>query len=178
MNASTNTNSLTTSRFGGDANFIKLLGQAARVQSIYGRYSAYFLVSGQYSFRPLLSSEQFSFGGSQLGRGYDPAEIIGDRGVGATAELRMDVAPGWRALQSFQPYVFYDAGKIWNIKNIINVEHTATAMSTGIGSRFVFNNYITGNLMWTQPLTRPVAAEALIGRGKNPRVFFSMVASI
>jgi len=31
----------------------------------------YGLFKGQWAFNPLLASEQFTFGGSQLGRGYD-----------------------------------------------------------------------------------------------------------
>lgn len=178
MNASTNTHSTTTSRFGGDANFTKIYAQFARLQAIHSPFSAYFILTGQDVFRPILASEQFSFGGSQLGRGYDPAEIIGDRGLASSIELRMDKATGWRELQSLEPYVFYDVGAIWNRKNVINVPTKQTAMSTGFGSRFVFNNYLTGNLMWAQPLTKTVAAEQLIGRGKRPRVFFSIVASI
>ncbi len=176
--ASKDPNSLTTSRLGADSIFTKFIAQAARVQSIYGRLSAFVLLNGQYSFNPLLASEQFAFGGSQLGRGYDPAEIIGDKGLGGTIELRMDFAPGLHYLTSFQPYVFYDGGVIWNLKNVGGVGVKQSATSTGIGTRFNFTKNLSGNLMLAQPLTKQVAAEALIGRGKCPRGFFSIIAAV
>jgi len=176
--ASNNPNSFTTSRFGADGIFTKFVVQAARIQPIYGKFSLFLLANGQYSFNPLLASEQYGFGGSQLGRGYDPAEIIGDKGVGGTIELRMDVAPGWALLNSFEPYLFYDAGVIWNLKDVIGIKSKQSITSTGLGSRFIFTKNLSGNLMIAQPLTKSVAAMELIGRGRNPRGFFSIVASV
>ncbi|HSW70224.1 MAG TPA: ShlB/FhaC/HecB family hemolysin secretion/activation protein [Gammaproteobacteria bacterium] len=176
--ASNNQNSTTTSRFGADGIFTKLVGQAARVQPLFGKFSAFVLLTGQYSFNPLLASEQFAFGGSQLGRGYDPAEIIGDKGYGGTVELRMDQAPGWRFLNSFEPYIFYDGGVIYNLKNVTGIKSKQSITSTGFGSRFIFTANFSGNLMIAQPLTKSVSAMELIGRGRNPRGFFSIVASV
>ncbi len=167
-----------TSRFDATGVFSKINAQIIRLQQITGRYSAFFTVTGQYAFNPLVSSEQFGFGGSQLGRGYDPAEIIGDRGFAGSIELRADYAPGWFLMQTLEPYVFYDAGVIWNIENVVGVPQKQSATSIGFGSRFVFTKNLTGNLMWGQPLTKTVAAEAIVGRGWQPRVFFQLVASI
>ena len=176
--ASNNPNALNTSRFGADGIFTKFVVQAARIQPIYRRLSVFVLLNGQYSFNPLLASEQFAFGGSQQGRGYDPAEIIGDKGFGGTLEFRMDFAPEWYLLNSLEPYVFYDAGVIWNLKNIVGIGTKQSATSTGIGTRFVFTKNLSGNLMLAQPLTKQVSAEELIGRGRCPRGFFSIVASV
>ncbi len=178
MGASSNPNSFTTSRFGADGIYTKIVLQAARTQQIKGRFSAFILMNGQYSFNPLLASEQFAFGGAQLGRGYDPAEIIGDKGLSGTVELRMDFSPGWYMLSALEPYVFYDAGVIWNIKNVIGVESKQSATSTGIGTRFIFTKNFSGNLMISQPLTKEITSLALIGRGRAPRGQFSLVASV
>ncbi|MEO8402180.1 MAG: ShlB/FhaC/HecB family hemolysin secretion/activation protein [Gammaproteobacteria bacterium] len=176
--ASHNPDSLTTSRPGATGVYTKVVGQVARLQAIYGRLSAYAVANGQYSYRPLLASVQFGFGGSQLGRGYDPAEIIGDKGMSGSLELRMDWAPGWFLLKAIEPYIFYDAGEIWNLKDVIGVKSQQSATSTGFGTRFVFSSNFTGNLMITQPLTKSVTAMELIGRGRNPRGFFSVVAAV
>jgi hemolysin activation/secretion protein len=176
--ASNNPNSLTTSRFGATGVFTKFVAQAARVQPIHGRFSAFVLLNGQYTFRPLLAAEQFGFGGSQMGRGYDPAEIIGDRGFGGTLELRMDFAPQRTYLKTVEPYIFYDGGVVWNLKDVTGVKTKQSITSTGLGTRFTFSPHLSGNLMITQPLTKVVAAEELIGRGRNPRGFFSLVASV
>jgi len=176
--ASNSPNSTTTSRFGADGIFTKAVGQIAHNQPVYRRFSVFVLMNGQYSFNPLLATEQFAFGGSQLGRGYDPAEIIGDEGFSGTVELRLDVAPEWHFLNSLEPYVFYDAGVIWNRKNVGGVPVKQSATSTGIGTRFVITKNFSGNLMIAQPLTKSVTAMELIGRGRNPRGFFSLVASV
>lgn len=173
------TNILTaqTSRPGGHADYSKVNMQMTRLQWIKGAFSAYGIVRGQYAFNPLLASEEFVFGGNILGRAYDPSELIGDHGLAGTLELRYDWALEKRFLQSMQLYAYYDFGKIWNIPNVAIAPKTDSATSAGLGSRFGFNQYFSGNLMWTQPLTRKVAAEDLIGRGRRPRVFFSIQAN-
>jgi hemolysin activation/secretion protein len=176
---SPNTNPLTatTSRPGGYSNYLKLVLQLSRTQFIKGPFSLYGLIRGQTSFTPLLSGEQFSYGGSQLGRGYDVAELLGDKGIGGTVELHLTFNPEKLVLQSVQFYLFYDAGCIWNFSDAVNTETKQGATSTGLGARITINKYLSGNLMWTQPLTKYVAAEQLIGNGRRPRTFFSIVAA-
>lgn len=166
-----------TSRPGGSAKFTKLIVAASRLQAIKGSWSLYGAFQGQYSFDPLLSSEQFAWGGPQMGRGYDTAELIGDKGVGASVELRYD-KPIECYFQNLQFYAYYDFGMIWNYKLFGNVQDTIrklSASSTGLGVRLALTKYLSGNLMWTQSLTKQVSAEELIGRGKRPRVFFSLM---
>lgn len=178
LGASDDPTSPTVSRFGADGHFTKFYASASRLQQIYGRFSAYFYATGQYSFNPLLSSEQFAYGGSQLGRGYDPAEIIGDEGAAGSVEIRANFAPTVYGIQmSAQPYIFYDAGVIWNLKNVPGVNMKQSCTSVGFGMRFTFTQYLSGNLMFAQPLTKQVSAEELVGEGRLPRGFFSFVAS-
>jgi hemolysin activation/secretion protein len=162
------------SRTGGHSVFTKLNFQATRIQALYGRFSAFALVQGQYAFVPLLASEQFGFGGPQVGRGYDASEIIGDRGLNGSAELRMDVAPNKKLLQVMQFYAFYDVGKIWNLSTSSGQPGYASAAATGLGTRLFFTRNISGNLYWAKPLTRPVAAE---DNGKAPRVYFGVTVA-
>lgn len=178
LGATSSSTSTETSRFGANGIFTKIDLNVNRLQSLWGRYSLALVAQGQYAFQPLLVEEQFGFGGSQLGRGYDPSEIIGDRGAAGSAELRADVAPGLRLLQSAQLYVFYDAGVIWNLKNVAGVPMKQSATSTGVGSRFNFNKFLSGNVMISQPLTKQIAAYELIGDGRRPRIQFNITAFI
>jgi len=178
LGATSSVTSSQTSRYGANGDFFKVSLQANRLQQLYGRYSLYLYGTGQYSFAPLLASEQFAFGGSQVGRAYDAAEIIGDRGVGGTLELRANFAPDLRVLKTLQPYLFYDAGVIWNIQNLPNVSQKQSITSTGFGVRITFTQNIFGNLMITQPLTKVISAENLRGNGRRPRGFFSITAMI
>lgn len=178
MGASHNPTSRTVSRFGADGIYTKWNLQASRIQPIWGRLSGFLLAQGQYSYSPVLASIQFGFGGSQVGRGYDPAEILGDRGAAGSAELRIDTYPNLAFVATTQFYAFYDIGVIWNIQNLPDIKQKQSASSTGVGARFAFNRILSGNVYIAQPLTKSIAAEELIGRGRCPRTFFSLVASI
>jgi len=169
-----------TSRIGGSGHFTKMELQYSRSQQ-FGttHYAAFFIAKGQWALQPLLAGEQFAFGGVQqaLGRGYDSAEIIGDRGLAGSIELRMNLSPAKYFMQAAQFYIFYDAGVIWNAKNVIGQLRKQSATSAGVGSRMVFGPHVSGNVLWAQPLTRPVDALALIKDGRQSRVFFSITAS-
>jgi hemolysin activation/secretion protein len=175
-----NTNPATaqTSRPGGYGTYSKVAATLSRLQAIRGPWSIYGSFQGQWGFNPLLASEQFAFGGSQIGRGYDVAELIGDKGVSISLELRYDWGIGKFLLNMIQPYIFYDGGIVWNYLFVGGTPRKVSATSTGFGARFYFSKYVSGNLMWAQPLTKQVAAEELIGRGWRPRVFFSVVATL
>lgn len=166
------------SRPDGHSEYTRINAQASRLQGLSSRFSVLAAVHGQYAFTTLLATEQFGFGGSDYGRGYDPSEIVGDRGIGAKMELRMDTAPGWRLLQNVQYYAFYDAGVIWNIdKDALPAKQDAT--STGIGARFSFIPQLSGNLFLAKPLTKKVQTLVLLGRNTDEaRVFFQLVANI
>lgn len=165
------------SRPGGRGDFTKIDMQFNRLQAIAGPLSAYIQVRGQWAFNPLLASEQFTFGGSVLGRGYDVAELIGDKGFAASFELRYDWGLNKFFISTLEIYTYIDTGTIWNFLNIGGVPRRQSGTAAGFGTRFYMTKYISGNIMWTQVLTKPIAAEELIGDGRRPRVFFSIVAS-
>lgn len=173
----TNINTAQTSRPGGHANFTKFNLSIERIQNIKGNLSLYWLLEGQLSAEALLIAEQFAFGGNIIGRGYDPAELLGDEGLAGSVELRYNWAPQKRFFQSIQFYIFYDAGMINDFIQINNLPRHISATSTGFGGRFNLTTWLSGNVFWAQPLTKIVNAEALANRGKEPRVFFSLLAS-
>lgn len=178
LGASSDPKSQTVSRYGADGHYTKLTANIGRLQQIYWRLSAFVYASGQYSWEPLLSSAQYAFGGSQLGRGYDSAEIIGDRGAAGSIEIRLDDAPNWFLLKTIEPYIFYDTGVIWDMKDTPGTKLKQSAASTGLGMRFTFTKNFSGNLLFAQPLTKQVNAEESVGQGRKPRGFFSIVGSI
>lgn len=173
----TNPNTATTSRPGGRAIYTKMILMINRLQPLTEPVSVNGSLQGQWANNSLLSAEQFSIGGSQIGRGYDVAEIIGDKGVASSVELRFDINIDKPFIPNLQFYTFYDAGMIWNFKLIGGVPKKQSITSTGFGMRFFSTKYLSGNLMWTKPLTKPVATEQLLGQGKPSRVFFSVMAS-
>ena len=54
-------------------------------------------------FDPLLAFEEFTAGNYTVGRGYDPATLSGDSGVGVTAELRGPRLMPMKQIQAYAP---------------------------------------------------------------------------
>ena len=63
----------------------------------------------QFTGDRVFSFEQFSTGNYTIGRGFDPGAIVGDKGAGAQAEIRINTLRlDPRSNIAFQPYVFSD----------------------------------------------------------------------
>ncbi len=166
------------SRPEGSSTFTKTNAVLSRLQGFGSRYSVLGVISGQYGFSPLLATEQFGVGGPDIGRGYDPSEIIGDQGVSGKLEFRIDTAPGFRFLNSVQYYVFYDAGVVWNL-DTLNLPARQDLASIGGGIRFNFVPQLTGNFYIAKPLTRQVSTMVILGENPNQiRSFFQIAANI
>lgn len=159
------------SRSNGETDFTKFNAKASRIQPITGPFSLYGAASGQYSHDPLLASEEFTVGGSEFGSAYDTAEISGDSGVAARAELQFNQAPSnW--LNQYQLYTFYDMGKVWNRNALATEKKEDWLSSAGLGARFTVLDNVTGGIEGAVPLTRNVAAKN--NAGDEPRLFFNL----
>lgn len=176
--ATTNQRSIHTSRFGATANFLKFIGQFTRNQQLFGPFTFYGTIQFQEVFVPMLAYEQFGFGGPFIGRGYDPSELLGDKGAAGSFELRYNGNPGWAYLKSAQGFMFYDIGKIWNLKNVPGTKINQSASSAGVGIRITFGKYLSGTWTIAQPLTRQEQTMAILGRGRAPRVLFSITGAV
>ena len=105
------------SRVGGRVDFTKLSGGIRFNRPLTDSFDLVLAAQGQYAFDPLLIGEQFAFGGTQNGRGYDAGALTGDHGLGGTVELRYDPQLKITGLQALQPYAFFDAARVWNVQN-------------------------------------------------------------
>lgn len=73
---------------------------------------------GQWANRPLLSSERIGFGGGNIGRGFAPSTIVGDKGVGAGLEIgwaRRMVLPGDLDEGIGQIFLFRDYARVQKV---------------------------------------------------------------
>ena len=104
------------SRVGGLTDFTKLTGFTRLALPLIDAFSAVLTVQGQYAFVPLITGEQITFGGDQIGRGYDPGAITGDEGLGASAEFRYDFHFADSFVRALEPYVFVDGAETWYIQ--------------------------------------------------------------
>ena len=174
-------NSPLASHAGADGNFTKFDAELSRLQQIIPQWNLLGAVNGQYALQRLLVAEQIGYGGDRYGQGYDPSELLGDRGIEGKVELQYTPlwAPGLfgprSPLQTLQFFAFYDVGKLWNLgPGAID----PSGASAGGGIRFTLTQHLSGYVLMAVPLTRPVQSSIADGlNGNAGRLFFS-VASI
>lgn len=157
------------SRVGGSGVFTTVRADLSRIQPLFSDVDAYVAAAGQYSPRTLLASEEFSATPLSFGRGYDPADLSGDRGIGATVELRYTLPLGFSFLESLQFFTFADYARVWNRLPSPSAEYLYSA---GGGVRATFAHWLSGNIEVAKPLS-PIAA----WRGdkdRPPRVLVSV----
>lgn len=75
---------------GFEPRFVKTSALFTRTQPLSQRVSLQAVFQNQYTRDKLAAGELTAFGGPFVGRGFDPASIIGDRGWGGLLELRYD----------------------------------------------------------------------------------------
>jgi hemolysin activation/secretion protein len=126
---------------GGRTDFTKVTDLVRYTNTLAAPVSFAITGTGQYAFEPMITGEQILFGGTQIGRGYDPGAITGDSGAGGSFELRYDTKFTELAINDLQPYAFFDAAKVWNHERPASlglplVDYSIE--STGLGLRFWF----------------------------------------
>ncbi len=109
----TNSNGPVGANDGASVGFTKYTFTGQHDQPIWGPVSASFHALFQYSDERLMIGEQTSFGGSGIGRGYDPAALAADSGAGISSELRYDAHFPKYYLDTTQFYAFFDAASVW-----------------------------------------------------------------
>ncbi|MGH6980438.1 MAG: ShlB/FhaC/HecB family hemolysin secretion/activation protein [Stellaceae bacterium] len=163
------------SHLGAVPDFTKLSSVVRRIQQLYGPISLALTGTGQYGFDTLYVGEEISFGGAQIGRGYDPAAITGDIGVGGDAEVRWDLegvdgkhidSPNIK-INHAELYAFYDAAKVWVHSGTIKPDYIA---STGFGARMIVEDRLSLGLEAAFPLKQVPTSD--FGR-KAMRVLFN-----
>jgi hemolysin activation/secretion protein len=133
------------SRPGARNDFTKLTGGIRVTRQIEGPVSFALAAQGQVASSTLVNGELFTFGGTQIGRGYDPGALTGDNGFGGSAELRYDQRfSAMSPVQAMQPYVFFDAGLVRNVHNAGATDQNIE--SIGAGLRFWLIHNIIGAL--------------------------------
>jgi len=105
---------------------------------------------GQLSPDVLTYSERFKIGGDRLGRGFEVAEIAGDRGIGARAEIQRRLPALDRDFGNLALYATYDVGAAW--KNDRPGRESAATAGLGL---LLNGQRASGRLELAKPLTHP-----------------------
>lgn len=142
--------------------------------AVSDRLTAQLRMQAQYSGSQLMPYEQISLGGLTVGRGYDPAALLGDKGISAAAELRygpLQLHPKVAAA----PYAFFDAGWVANNNAAASgIQKDRTIKSVGAG--VVFRLFSRANLEVTY--AHPLDATRTGGSRPSDRVLIQLTASL
>jgi len=122
-------------------------------------------LAGQYSNRPLLSAEEFSLGGSRIGRAFAFNALTGDRGLGGGLELSYRIGTSKSAISSLELFGFTDGGVVFEAKSTSIADRRRSLASVGVGSRFSL-----AGTVFSVEAGVPVAAD---GHDKSMRLFVS-----
>lgn len=167
----TETGSSDLSRARGHSDFTSLKFDAVRDQELPQNFELTAAFSGQYTQVPLLSSQEFGYGGATFGRAYDPSEITGDQGIAASLEARYaGIEPMLGETVRLVPFAFYDIGKVWNEDP---GQDPISAASAGFGTYYTIDNKLSGALQMAYPLTKSVS-EPIMNGEDGPRILFSI----
>ena len=166
------TGSAALSRANGHSNFFKMTGEVTRVQRLYPGISLMLGGSVQWANSALLSGEQFTFGGSQYGRAYDPASLTGDQGMAGKVELQY-AGPEVPHIKDWQLYGFYDVGVTRLVSPLVGEIAYHSGAATGVGLRSNVIEAISVNLELAAPLFHSSSA---CSTGCGVRGFFGLVA--
>lgn len=162
------TGDLNLSRAEGVSDFTSLNLFFSRYQGLWDNLTLFMSGTGQYAFETLLSAEEFTLGGERFGRGYNPAELAGDSGLGLAAELQYTKPGPFEFWQSIQGYGFYDFGVVWNRDQGEKNHQSLSSAGLGFRNQIFDNFFIDLEVAW--PLTlKPETYD------KEPRFFFQVL---
>lgn len=139
------------SREHGRVDFTTLAATISRTQELGGGFSLFAAAQGQYAFTPLLSPEECSFGGRQVGRAFDPSELTGDSCWSVSGELRFDPDVSGTTLTQAQFYGFADYGRVFRLEPSIGTPSEDAGASAGVGVRLATENF-NADLSAAKPL--------------------------
>jgi len=133
-----------SSRSGGDNMFARLLLSAAHNQPVFGHWSIYGSISGQWADDSLVTSEELQIGGIGSVRGYAPAEQTGDYGYRGSVELRY-------ARQGTMPwvaYLFMDRAQVWRYTPFVSQNKGDFLTGAGFGFNMQYEMFgLTTNII-------------------------------
>ena len=129
-----------------DATFFSWLGQGQYVQRLFNTQNQLILrVTGQWTDDPLLALEQFSVGGAESVRGYRENQLVRDRGIVSSVELRLPVLFNKAGAGIVQVAPFFDFGGGWDVRGSAS---PTTIYSTGLGLLLTPDRHISAQLYW------------------------------
>ena len=165
------------SRIGGQADALVVRGDAHADLALLQKLAARLSVSGQYADRPLLAYEQFAVGNLTIGRGYDPAALTGDQGVGGSVELHAGPFNGparWAlpAGVNASALTFYDVAAVFS-REASGVQRTVHSVGGGVS--FELTPRVHLDVTYAHPFDKPLAFSPSV---PSPRLLVNLTVNL
>lgn len=154
-----------------DGRFFAIIGQGQYVRRLGSKGAQLILRSAfQWTDDPLLSLEQFPVGGAETVRGYRENQLVRDKGVQGSVELRVPVWSRGNGSPLVQLAAFYDIGAAWNVDE--KTPDPTTISSAGAGLILTPSELLTAQIYWGYAFTDiPIAdKQGLQDYGFNFRI--------
>jgi hemolysin activation/secretion protein len=160
-----NNEAFESARHGATPRYAYLQLSGTRDLALGGGFTAWGHATVQWTPDTLLPSEEMGLGGDSSVRGYEPYVVQGDRGWNLQTELR---TPPWSIGTSqiaVQPFLFVDAGHVWNRIDQPAEPNNGSLIGVGAGFRFQVNRYVNVRGTYGYPLRAgvPGASKAPVG---------------
>ncbi len=136
-------------------------------------------IRGQFSRDPLPAFEEITGGNYSIGRGYDPASVVGDSGLTSSIELRYgSLAPPDVDSFALQPYVFVDQATVWDRDPSQRAQNPDGLYSVGAGLRIAHGRGMQGDLFVAVPLEKTDFQNANGQKRGDARILFSLTGRL
>lgn len=150
-------------------------GQGGLDIAFTDRLSGAVRAQAQYTDQKLLPYEQIALGGLTVGRGYDPAAVLGDKGVSAAFEVRYGPLALHPSVQA-APYAFFDTGYVANNKVLAGSGVDRNRSLSSVGAGLIFRVFNRANLEVTY--AHPLDATRPGGSRRSDRVLIQLTTSL
>jgi len=153
-------------RQGASARYMYMQLTAARAFALGAGVTLVANGTVQWSPDTLLPSEEMGLGGESSLRGYDPYVVLGDSGWNVQTELRAPAIAFGASDAAVQPFVFFDAGRVWTRIDQPTEYNPGLLAGVGGGLRFQWSRHVDLRCTYGAPLRA-----ATQGGSKAPIVF-------
>ncbi|KVN88877.1 peptide transporter [Burkholderia ubonensis] len=155
-----------TVRLGATPRYAYTRISAQRNVMVGAGFSASALALLQWTPNTLLPAEEIGLGGDDSVRGYAPYVVQGDRGWNIQTELRAPSLAFSGGDMALQPFIFFDAGHVWNRIDQPAEAGNAALASVGAGLRFEIGRFVSVRCTYGQPLrtATPGGSKAPLGQ--------------
>jgi hemolysin activation/secretion protein len=156
MDSDDNNAAFNTARLGATSRYAYMLLSGQHDATLPAGFTLFAHGLFQWTPNTLLPSEELGLGGDSSVRGYDPYVVEGDRGWNVQTELRTPPVSFGSTSVALQPFLFLDAGHVWNRIDEPGEPNNGSLVSVGVGMRFQVSRFVNVRGTFGVPLRAAV----------------------